>query len=128
MYVPELSPEVTTEDIRAQFENHGDLVEEVSVLIRRAHVSTQVNDLRCAEMCKMILDQTPLKGCATISYDGSEVRQKGRIVVMFPYQRRRRLNLYTILFLLPFPSIGAVKLKFLVFARVTGNDARLSHS
>ncbi len=84
LYVTDLSPEVTINDIRAEFENHGDLVEEDTVLIRRAHVSIQVSDLRRAEMCKMVLDHTPLKGRTTLSYDGSEGRQKGRIVVMFP--------------------------------------------
>lgn len=84
LYITDLSPEVALDDITTKFEKYGELVEEDTTLVRRAHVSVRFNNPRTAEIAKMLLDNTALKGNVAVAYGSEDARQNGKIVVMFP--------------------------------------------
>ncbi len=107
MYVTDLSPAVTIDDIRTEFGNHEHLVEEDTVLIRRAQVSIQVNDLRCAEMRKMIFGSHS----TTLPYDGSEGRQTGPIVAIFPSSAMKPPQSLRDLVLVTFSKYGSCQVE-----------------
>lgn len=72
LYVSDLSPDVSANELKNAFDKFGSLVEEDTVIIRRSYAIVRYKNRAAAEKAKRTLDKTDLKGRLSVRYAEAE--------------------------------------------------------
>lgn len=72
LYVSDLAPDVTLDEVKNLFSKFGSLVEEDSVIVRRSYAFIRYKNRAAAEKAKRTLDKTDLKGRLSVRYAEAE--------------------------------------------------------
>lgn len=72
LYVSDLAPDVTMEDLKKTFGKFGALVDEDTVIVRRSYAFIRYKNRTAAEKAKRTLDKTELKGHISVRYAEAE--------------------------------------------------------
>lgn len=68
LYVSDLQPNVSLEELKSVFGQYGSLVEEDTVIVRRSYAFIRYRNRASAENSKRTLDKTSLRGKMTVRY------------------------------------------------------------
>lgn len=72
LYVSDLSPNVSMDELKNLFGNFGSLVDEDTVIVRRSYAFVRYKNRNAAEKAKRTLDKTDLKGRLSVRYAEAE--------------------------------------------------------
>lgn len=82
LYVSDLNFDVSLDELKHLFGQHGDLIEEDTVIVRRSYAFIRYRDRRSAESAKRSLDKTPLRSRMSVRYAEAEA-QKSTVQIQF---------------------------------------------
>lgn len=105
LYITDLAPDVSMDDLQALFGRFGNLVEEDTVIVRRSYAFIRYKNRLSAERAKRTLDKTELNGRITVRYAEAEPL-KACVAVQFHSSVPRPPNSLRELLLATFSKFG----------------------